>query len=163
MQLIILGIASGSLSYFSLEIHESTLFFLPGLLFGIAVIIWFVYRFRRKPFGIFIIPVISTGAYYAAVYTVLLEIGDIDIKPDGVIFVLAGVVGSGILLSGVHFLLQRLSVSALIKLILLGGLLGLSIYIHPSSGSITLLPLYLCWQTGMMVGLGYFWEKRFHG
>ena len=142
--------------------------FLPGIVFGIFMSLYFL-RGNRNSKAILksIVWVITTGlAYCTANFvtsTAFVEIGGITVLRD-LSFFAGGLTGAIITLVGFRFLITRLSILAIIRLTLLGGVLGLGWFIGNFFPYYTYVErlqgynpsyffLFTIWQVGMALGL----------
>jgi hypothetical protein len=101
--------------------------------------------------------VMCTASYYAAVYISLNLTGEGGL--DGTLqgygaFFLAGLVGATLMLTSFSLMIQSISLLEITLLSILGGVLGESFFIG------TFIPLYLIWQTGMLLSLAYLIQRN---
>lgn len=156
--LLLLGIISGIISYFSLYIGPDTEFgwFGPGVVFGIALAFYFIRRGVSSLWRIVVFIISSSVAYFAAVHTCLALVASADYLAVPLFF--AGLVGSSILILCIHFVIIQMRLISVFFLVIAGGLLGLS-YLLPmsfdGSDDISFFSLYIIWQTGMAFGIGW--------
>lgn len=188
--LSVFGFISGILSYFAtINLGEGNvvppnspvipLEFMAGLIFGIAVAIFSFtflekYRYRLIKFILWI--VISTVSYYIAFWSTFLDIPKASEPSSFIIpeypFLIGGAVGAFCMLLGFQFLISKLTLQQFISLTIIGSILGLSWFLGKnaalpnagnSSNEFFLSPffyLYLVWQTGMALGLGWCLDRN---
>ena len=145
---------------------------LPGILFGIALSLYFIiFEQEKLSYKIIGFVAISTVAYDLAVLATIDTPLHVNASPfanpiDSTLFFSGGIVGALVLLIGIKFLLVPIKWSQLFLLTVLGGLLGtfgwmLGSFISPTIptsswvGAAGDLPkanmysLYIVWQTAM--------------
>jgi hypothetical protein len=161
IKFLLAGFLSGIISCFltTSNVSQTAILFMPGLVFGV-IIGFLIVDYNKRIFPAFIIFVIgSIFAYYAAVYLYLNFLVSI---PFGVF--IPGALGAGILLLLVSFLRKSFILGLFLFGILLGGVLALSIHFNVGNFSISSLigvesdpifALFITWQTGMAVFIGY--------
>ena len=139
-------------------IGDNTLLWLPGAIFGGMFACYFCcatlsYRSSLKYLRWLLFIGLSTAAYYAAVF-VFLDLMDqyhVDKSKNWQIGILAGLVGSSILILSIWFCSFRIpSWRHAIGTILLGAVFG-SLIGYESK--LEVYPLFVLWQTVVFVGL----------
>ena len=140
--------------------------FLPGIFFGVALCIAFIFILKQtvssaKVLGVILV---SSAAYYIAVYSTL----NLGSSADGSIgigcFFVGGMIGALILLLGIIFLLKPLRIYQIFLLTVLDGILGMvgwqSNFANSNDPSLFLL--CLVWQGGMAFALAlcFGWNEK---
>ncbi|MBP7832670.1 MAG: hypothetical protein KA035_02765 [Candidatus Levybacteria bacterium] len=179
LKLALFGFITGILSIV-LSPGIFTIFLFPGAIYGLFLGLYFYPKNRidrQKANNIFIFTVLSAIAYLVASLGIgflnnnlledIVRLGpEIDDMPV-LSLILSGLVGSAILLGAFHFYIKRITVGQYVRLVLLGGVLGLTWYaipsgtIFPSSGGISsptegIFAVLVFWQMGMTMGIGLF-------
>lgn len=171
--LFCLGVLSGFLSYHGVNfLNNNNLLvnlgdaiqYFPGIIFGILIGIYFFFSGRqRNLLKLLIWIVISSGSYYAAVYSTITNFPQLglDILKNAdyrFSFLIGGTVGSLLMLIGYSHFLHTLTFNKYFMLVLLGGFLGgLSILIKDWNSVIN---LYTMWQGGMAFALGRLIDQK---
>ncbi len=166
--LTLFGLVSGVLSSWILRLVAFGNFsFWPGLLFGIAIALFFIWQ--KKPnswlkiFGFVLVSVVSYSAAFQIANFSSLSFG----YSSWLCFFCGGLVGALLLSVGFSWLLHRLTWKQILILTLMGGLLGAVGYLTTNflcpdcyswdfggGGGKGFSWLYIIWQTGMALGLG---------
>lgn len=155
--LSIIGVLSGAISYFTTtRIPIAT--YSPGIVFGISLLLYFL-NIRNWKIKItdFAWMLGSSGSYYVAV-NVAITISRIQNHEfDTLPFFMAGLIGAALMLVSYNYFLENLNLSEYLTLTLLGGILATSINI---GSNYALLTLFLVWQGGMGLALGYVLDRK---
>ena len=174
MKLFILSLISGLLSYFSvslprffhsqLGLSDDALFFLPGVLFGVFILIPLIKTPHFRILRSFALLILSIAAWYVAVsigFQVLPVFKKIAIMPIGI----SGSMGVLCLAIASKFLIPiRLKLSSLVIALgvgFLGGcILGLAVLQPRASleGELLYLVGFIFWHCGVAFSL--FWSRR---
>jgi hypothetical protein len=156
-----LGALSAFASYILFAVFND-IYLSAGIVFG-SVVAWKY----RAPFFSRAVPfvLISSTAYLSAVI-VALNAAE-QFRSFLVALPIAGAVGATILILGFHFLIRKLRFSAILTLMAVGSILGLTFLPSPSAtlGSsynlyFNVFMLYMCWQIGMLIGLQWVLEQK---
>ena len=135
-------------------------YIVPGIVFGVILGSWFFVTEKNRGMGTLFWVGFSTIAYFLANRTFLRvsdNIGNITYSNhftgnliDGgfVGFLLAGLVGSTVLVIATNFLIARLKLTQILFIILLGAILGL--FFTAESGLVT---PFILWQLGVGMAL----------
>lgn len=157
----LLGLVSGYVSAIFSNDH-SFLGWMPGILFGLIIAIYFCYLQKDDfIFKIIGITSISVVAYYCAVYVTVhtFNVGGIDSALTGInlpawgAFFVGGATGTLILSVGINYFSAQFSYLAIAPVTIVGGILGaLASTFDPlvQNG----MPLFMIWQTGMALAYG---------
>ena len=163
---VILGIVSGCLSAW---LDSGNKFIVPGICFGVAVLIGFQeFRLKRIVQNSMWVA-LSTASYYIAVSLTVQVMAEFittqlpnitEQQQFFILFFIGGIIGATLMLLSLHFLITPLSMKEFFCFVLLGGLLGLSGPIESPLGfPDSFLQLYVVWQTGMMLALSLVSQK----
>jgi len=138
-----------------------------GIVFGVFIAIGILMRRDREATLLFRLPlwvVGSTASYFVAVKTVQLLIEGTNVAPSYGEFLIAGAAGGLAMLASFSILLFGLELKELGVLVVLGATLGLTWFLGDPASEIwyqkQLFMLYVCWQTGMALGLGAALDRR---
>ncbi len=150
------GFVAGLASYFLSAQVFGEVQFTAGVVYGIAIALYAAYFIFQSKFPpqLLLWLAASIGSYYVAVQATARVGGPVP-------FFIGGIVGSALMLAGFHFFVKNLKLNSYLLLIILGGVLGMSatidlpINIMGNDDSNLVFVLYLVWQTGMSLGLGY--------
>ena len=189
LKLGVMGLVSGSASTFSGSIVDALISYfkitdlpgsslkwnyieyLPGIIFGIAVGLFFL-KLRPMSKPAVRIPLwiaASLVSYFLAVQTTLQiyashiqQLPKIDppLQWQVFAFFVGGLVGASVLLLAFSFLLTHLTLAKYLIITLLGGVLGVSGVIHGLPALFELAPLFIIWQTGMAFALGWVLDQK---
>jgi hypothetical protein len=174
--LCLLGAISGAGSYFLVQLTYWGVLFIPGLVFGVIIGLYFLRREVEVQLAWFITA--SMLSYSWAVLVVLyLTFGWKFLSNSGgtiiynaytihspIVLFLGGLIGTSFLLSSFHRFVSPLSRDASVIFIILGSVLSLSFFggyvINKPSDDLSLpfsqlLALLVIWQAGMALSLGY--------
>ena len=165
-----LGLVSGILSSWILRsVHFGNFSFWPGLLFGIAIALFFIWQKKSqswlKILGFIIASIIS---YFAAFQLAdFLSWSWYSEYSSWLCYLCGGLIGALLLSIGFSWLLHRFVWKQILVLTFVGGLLGVfgylvSNYLCPDcyrwdfggGGGTGFNWLYIIWQTGMALGFG---------
>lgn len=152
----IIGLFSGVISY-GLQHLTSDVWYVAGFVFGATILLYVIYlrNWKLKLFD-FLWIIISVLSYHVAVQSAIILAGLVAFEPS-FIYILSGILGAGLMLGGFHICIKHLSLIEYFVFTILGGVLGLSGNI---GGSYALLVLYITWQGGMAVALGYVLDRK---
>lgn len=164
---LVLGLVSGVLS--SWVVGTPVSIWGVGLIYGIILGSYFIlYKRNRYAIGRLLgFVLISTTAFVAAV-TFSMWLYVLLVENFVVTVFMGGMIGTGVLLAGVHFFCFSLNKANVWRLLLAGGILGLSWFIpmsffdlevkgewgFPKSYPENFMWLFLVWQPGMSLLLG---------
>lgn len=165
VRLFIFGLISGILSVWLMALFapvsrgsQWSLFFVPGIVFGLTISIYF--KFFRNSGELTVNKICfwilsSAIAYNSAVGLVLFYVMVTKSLSDSMTLplFLAGMVGGGLMLVGYHYFLFPLEVRELLVLTVFAGILGV---LFRESTSM-FINLYVVWQSGMALALGALW------
>ncbi|MEK7630701.1 MAG: hypothetical protein AAB417_01585 [Patescibacteria group bacterium] len=138
-----------------------------GIMFGIFIAIGILMRRDREATLLFRLPlwiVGSTASYFIAVKTVQLLIEGTNVAPRYGEFLIAGGAGALAMLASFSILLFGLELKELGILVVFGTALGLTWFLGDPASELwyqkQFFTLYVCWQTGMALGLGMALDRR---
>ena len=158
LQFLAYGAVSGILSWLFANTdtnndytNDYTFYIFTGLTFGVVVYIMskrYVSISTTK--GLAWIIVSITSFYIAVQEALYIATQQISAPEHYVPFLLGGAVGAFLMLLGFHLFILELNWKSVLVLTLLGGVLGLGFLVNFNS----ILPLFLIWQTGMILAIG---------
>lgn len=167
------GLFSGFLSFLAAKAGD--FMFSPGIIFGITISLYFLTILERsKLLRLFIFTLLSGISYHLAFRSFgWSETISENISRDADLILsllIAGGVGASILAVSISFLIHRLSLLQYILVIFFGSLLSFSWFVIPE-GSLfkttgwevqwePFLSVYLFWQMGMAVVIGWATKKN---
>lgn len=165
MILMLGGIVSGFISYvYSVITGNNGVSFIPGLLFGLPLIIGYKKQIIRS----LLLALLSTVGYIAAVYiTIYFGMQQLSGNVFEIyhIFV-AGIAGGLILSIGISIFFNIFSFRNILLIALASGILSLPFYLV-SMGNLEgekmpayLLLLYMIWQPGIAALIGFLYQAK---
>ena len=156
INLTLLGTFSGFLSIFGVNLPTPSLFFIPGIFFGVIIGGYFFLLKKISSKNMLLFTIGSTGSYFVGSLTTQITFGFFPL-------VIGGLVGTFLLLHTFRSLIHPLTSNQFMISLLIGTLLSLSGYMKPFTnfGLENLPPffnfslLFLLWQAGMACTLGW--------
>ncbi len=135
---------------------DADVFIVPGAVFGLLVGAYFVTKHKVPVWKAIIWAGFSALAFYLAVMTAISTSGNHNAI---ISFSLAGLVGSALLLLGTNLLIQRLNITQIFTVLIIGGVMGIAFFFITEflhSGVLA----YVVWQVAVGTALGIFVDRN---